>query len=45
MTSKPGWKTITIHICHDVKATRQWKLGQVIENNKRNVFVQKFYEK
>ena len=32
-------------ISHEVKATRSMKLGQLTENNKTNIFLQKLYRK
>ena len=44
MTSQPGQQAITIHTLSNVsrnKGNQTMKLGQVIENDKRNVFLQK----
>ena len=44
MTSKPGRKTITIHILPNIsqsKGNQKMKFGPVIEYNKGNVFLQK----
>ena len=44
MTSQSDWQTITIHILHEIsrsKSNQTMKLGQLIEYNKRNIFLQK----
>ena len=43
MTSHPGQQTITIHILLNTlrsKSNQVMKYGQVIEDNKRNIFLQ-----
>ena len=44
MTSQPGLQTIAIHILPNIsqiKSNQTMKFGQLIENNKRNIFLQK----
>ena len=44
MASRPGSQTIAIHILHDIlqsKGNQTMKFGQLIEYNKRNIFLQK----
>ena len=44
MTSKPGLQTIAIHILSNIsqnKGNQTMKFGQLIEYNKRNIFLQK----
>ena len=44
MTSQPGLQTIAIQIVSNIsqsKGNRTMKLGQLIEYNKRNIFLQK----
>ena len=44
MTSQPGLQTIAIHILPNIsqsKTNQTMKFGQLIEYNKRNIFVQK----
>ena len=48
MTSQPGLQTIAIHILPNIsqsKGNQTMKLGQLIEYNKRNIFLQKLCEK
>ena len=48
MTSQPGLQTIAIHTQSDIsrsKGNQTMKFGQLIENNKRNIFLQKLCEK
>ena len=48
MTSQPGQQTIAIHILPNIsksKGNQAMKLGQLIEYNMRNVFVEKLYTK
>ena len=48
MTSQPGSPTIAIHILPNIsqsKGNQTMKYGQLIEYNKRNIFLQKFYGK
>ena len=54
MTSQPGLRTIAIHILPIIsksKGSQTMKYGQLIESNKRNIFLQKlsylflFFEK
>ena len=44
MTSQPGLQTITIHILPNIsqrKGNQKMKFGQLIEHNRRNIFLQK----
>ena len=44
MTSKPGLQTIPVHILPNIsqsKGNQTMKFGQLIEYNKRNIFLQK----
>ena len=44
MTSQPGWQTIAMHILPNIsriKDNEMRKLGQLIEYNKGNMFLQK----
>ena len=44
MTSQPGLQTIVTHILPNIsqsKGIQPMKLGQLIEYNKRNIFLQK----
>ena len=48
MTSQPGWQTITIHILANIsrsKRNQTMELGQLVEYNKRNIFLQKLWRK
>ena len=48
MTSQPGQQTIAIHILTNIsrsKGNQTVKLGQLIEYNKRNIFLQKLCKK
>ena len=48
MMSHPGLQTISIHIIPNVsqsKYNQAMKFGQLIEYNKRNIFLQKLYGK
>ena len=48
MTSQPGLQTIAIHILPNIsqsKGNQTMKFGQLIEHNKRNIFLQKLCEK
>ena len=48
MTSKPGLLTIAIHILPNFsqgKDNQTMKFGQLIEHNKRNIFLQKVCRK
>ena len=48
MMSQPGLQTISIHIIPNVsqrKYNQAMKFGQLIEYNKRNIFLQKLYGK
>ena len=48
MTSQPGLQTISIHILPKIlqsKDNQTMKLDQLIEHNKRNIFLQKLCEK
>ena len=45
MTSRPGLQAIAIHILPNIsqsKDNQKKKFGQIIEYNKRNIFLQKF---
>ena len=44
MTSQPGLQTIAIHILPNIsrsKGNQTMKLGQLLEYNKRNIFLKK----
>ena len=44
MTSQPGLQTIAIHILPNIsqsKGNQTMKFGQLIDHNKRNIFLQK----
>ena len=48
MTSQLGSQTIAIHILPNIsqnKSNPTMKFGQLIEYNKRNIFLQKFFRK
>ena len=48
MTSQPGLQTIPIHILPNIsqsKGNQTMKFGQLIEYNKRNIFLQKLCRK
>ena len=48
MMSQPGLQTISIHIIPNVsqrKYNQAMKFSQLIEYNKRNIFLQKLYGK
>ena len=48
MTSQPGEQTITVHILRNIsqsKGNQTMKLGQLIQYNKRNVFLKNYAEK
>ena len=48
MTSQPGLETIVIHILPNIsqgKGKQTIKFGQLIEYNKRNIFLQKLCRK
>ena len=48
MTSQPGQQTIAIRILPNIsrsKGNQAMKLGQLIENSMRNIFLQKSYTK
>ena len=48
MTSQPILQTIAIHILSNIsqsKGNKTMKLGQLIEYNKRNIFLQKLCKK
>ena len=48
MTSQPGLQTIAIQILPNIsqnKGNQTMKFGHLIEYNKRNIFLQKFYRK
>ena len=48
MTSQPGLQTVVIQILPNIsqsKGNRTMKFGQLIEYNKRNIFLQKLCEK
>ena len=48
MTLQPGSQTSAIHILHDIsqsKGNQTMKLGELIEYNKRNIFLQNLWGK
>ena len=48
MTSQPGYQAIVMHILPDIlrsKSNQTIKLGQLIEYNIRNIFLQKSHTK
>ena len=48
MSSQPGLQTIAIHILPNISQSKEnqtLKFGQFIEYNKRNIFLQKLYQK
>ena len=48
MTSQPGFETIAIYILPNIsqsKGNKTMKLDQLIEYNKRNIFLQKLCRK
>ena len=48
MTSQPGQQTVAIHIFPNISQSQNnqtMKLGQLIQNNRRNIFIQKLYRK
>ena len=48
MTSQPGLQAIAIHMLPNIlqsKGNQAMKSGQLIEHNKRNIFLQKLCEK
>ena len=48
MTPKPGLQTVAIHILSNIsqsKGSQTMKFGQLIEHNKRNIFLQRLSEK
>ena len=48
MTSQPGLQTIAIHILPNIsqsKGNQTMKFGQLIEHNKRNIFMQNLCRK
>ena len=48
MTSQPGYQTIAIHILPNISRSngcQTIKLGQLIEYNKKNIFLQKLCRK
>ena len=48
MTSQPGLQTIAIHIFPNIsqsKGNQTMKFGQLIEYNKKNIFLQKICKK
>ena len=48
MTSQPGLPAISIHILPNISKTKgnqTMTFGQLIEYNKRNIFLQKFMQK
>ena len=47
MTSQPGLQTIAIHMLPNIsqsKDNQTMKFGQLIERNKRNIFLQNYSE-
>ena len=48
MTSQPGEQTILIHILHNISrntGNQTMKSGQLLEYNKRDIFLEKSYTK
>ena len=48
MMSQPGLQTIAVHISHNIsqsKLNQIMKFGQLIEYNKRNIFLQELCTK
>ena len=48
MTSQPGYQTIAIHVLPNIsrsKGNQTIKFGQVIQHNKKNIFIQKSFRK
>ena len=48
MTSQPGLQTIAIHILLNIsqsKGNQKMKFGQLIEYNKKNIYLQKLCQK
>ena len=45
MTSQPGKRIIAIHLLHNTQEVQTMKLGQLIEYNLRNIFLEKSYTK
>ena len=48
MTSQTGQEIIKIHILHKlgrIKGSQTMKLGQIIDRNTRNIFIEKSYSK
>ena len=45
MMSQPGLQTIAVHISHNISQSKLMKFGQLIECNKRNIFLQKLCRK
>ena len=48
MTSQPGLKTIAVHILPNISQSRDnqsMKFGQLIEYNKKSIFLQKICQK
>ena len=48
MTSQPGQQTVAIHIFPNISQSQNnqtMKLGQLTQNNRRNIFIQKLYRK
>ena len=48
MTSQPGKQTVAIHVLPNVsqnKGNQTMKVGQLIEYNMRNIFLEKSYTK
>ena len=47
MTLQPGKQTITIHILSNLsrsKSNQTMKFGQLLENNMKNIFLEKLYK-
>ena len=47
MTPQPGYQTIVIHILPNIlrsKGNKTVKFGQLIEYNKRNIFLEKYMQ-
>ena len=48
MTSQPGLQTIAIHILLNIsqsKGNQKMKFGQLVEYNKKNIYLQKLCQK
>ena len=48
MTSQPGYQTIAVHILTNIprgKGNQAMKFGLLVENNMKNIFLEKSYTK